>query len=216
MNFGGYVTLSFYTSSSVWAWRLYICFARFLSFWSLRSVLCHLFVVIFNLWIPCLVHPSEVLYSSLILMIPASFYSWKGISLIANFFIWFARSYFRYEYRVEMVHQSTTRSTNKNIVREFASDFEIGECWGYNRFFRLDLLASEGYLKSDNSLVLRSTIFHLSASFHHYFYFIYLSIKLDYEFPSSCTYLFWHFFFLISKCIMEKMVLLNCILFIFF
>lgn len=26
------------------------------------------------------------------------------------------------------------------------SDFEVGECWGYNRFFRLDLLASEGYL----------------------------------------------------------------------
>jgi hypothetical protein len=32
------------------------------------------------------------------------------------------------------------------IQREFVSDFEIGECWGYNRFFRLDLLADEGYL----------------------------------------------------------------------
>jgi len=58
----------------------------------------------------------------------------------------------KYEYRVEMVHQGG--DTNKNIVREFASDFEVGECWGYNRFFRLDLLSSEGYLSSD-SLVLK-------------------------------------------------------------
>lgn len=29
----------------------------------------------------------------------------------------------------------------KNIRYFFAaSDFEVGECWGYNRFFRLDLL----------------------------------------------------------------------------
>ena len=40
---------------------------------------------------------------------------------------------FRYEYRVEMVHQ-LSRDPSKNIVREFASDFEVGECWGYNRF----------------------------------------------------------------------------------
>ncbi len=25
------------------------------------------------------------------------------------------------------------RDSTKNIVREFASDFEVGECWGYNR-----------------------------------------------------------------------------------
>ncbi|XP_069134744.1 E3 ubiquitin-protein ligase TRIM37-like [Argopecten irradians] len=52
-----------------------------------------------------------------------------------------------------MVHQ-VSRDSSKNIVREFASDFEVGECWGYNRFFRLDLLASEGYLESD-TLILR-------------------------------------------------------------
>lgn len=61
----------------------------------------------------------------------------------------------KYEYRVEMIHQSS-RDTTKNIVREFASDFEVGECWGYNRFFRLDLLASEGYLNvALDTLVLR-------------------------------------------------------------
>ncbi|XP_064620153.1 E3 ubiquitin-protein ligase TRIM37-like isoform X2 [Lineus longissimus] len=61
----------------------------------------------------------------------------------------------KYEYRVEMVHQAS-RDSSKNIVREFASDFEVGECWGYNRFFRLDLLASEGYLNAEtDTLTLR-------------------------------------------------------------
>ena len=54
----------------------------------------------------------------------------------------------KYEYRVEMLHQQS-KDLSKSIVREFASDFEVGECWGYNRFFRLDLLASEGYLVRD-------------------------------------------------------------------
>ncbi|XP_031427447.1 E3 ubiquitin-protein ligase TRIM37 isoform X2 [Clupea harengus] len=61
----------------------------------------------------------------------------------------------KYEYRVEMVHQGSS-DPSKNIIREFASDFEVGECWGYNRFFRLDLLATEGYLDRQNdTLVLR-------------------------------------------------------------
>lgn len=61
----------------------------------------------------------------------------------------------RYEYQVEMIHQGSS-DASKKIVREFASDFEIGECWGYNRFFRLDLLASEGYLNVEHdTLILR-------------------------------------------------------------
>lgn len=57
-----------------------------------------------------------------------------------------------------MIHQGS-RDTSKNIVREFASDFEIGECWGYNRFFRLDLLATEGYLNTElDTLILRYII----------------------------------------------------------
>ncbi|ESO86713.1 hypothetical protein LOTGIDRAFT_128738, partial [Lottia gigantea] len=59
----------------------------------------------------------------------------------------------KYEYRVEMVHQAS-RDTSKNIVREFASDFEVGECWGYNRFFRLDLLVNEGYLDPTNDTLV--------------------------------------------------------------
>ncbi len=61
----------------------------------------------------------------------------------------------KYEYRVEMIHQQS-KDLSKSIVREFASDFEVGECWGYNRFFRLDLLASEGYLDTEtDTLILR-------------------------------------------------------------
>jgi len=58
----------------------------------------------------------------------------------------------RYEYRIEMIHL-TGREPSKNMVREFASDFEIGECWGYNRFFRLDLLESEGFWNPDTDVV---------------------------------------------------------------
>lgn len=61
----------------------------------------------------------------------------------------------KYEYRVEMIHQQS-KDASRSVVREFASDFEVGECWGYNRFFRLDTLASEGYLDTDqDTLVLR-------------------------------------------------------------
>lgn len=34
----------------------------------------------------------------------------------------------KYEYRVQMIHQSSS----KVIQREFVSDFEVGESWGYN------------------------------------------------------------------------------------
>jgi len=41
-------------------------------------------------------------------------------------------------------------------VREFASEFEVGECWGYNRFYRIDLLDREGYLnQEDDSITLK-------------------------------------------------------------
>ena len=50
----------------------------------------------------------------------------------------------KYEYRVEMInHRDPSRM---KVFREFSSDFEVGECWGYNRFYRIDLLEREGYL----------------------------------------------------------------------
>ena len=59
----------------------------------------------------------------------------------------------KYEYRVEMIHQMS-KDPSKNIVREFASDFEVGECWGYNRFYLLDALISEGFLDADNDILI--------------------------------------------------------------
>ncbi|CAF0782676.1 unnamed protein product [Adineta steineri] len=59
----------------------------------------------------------------------------------------------KYEYRVEMIHQ-LSKDPSKNIVREFASDFEVGECWGYNRFFLLDALISEGFLDTDSDILI--------------------------------------------------------------
>ena len=48
------------------------------------------------------------------------------------------------------------RIPSAQVVREFASDFEVGECWGYNRFYRIDLLEREGYLNStDDSITLK-------------------------------------------------------------
>ncbi|CAD8181400.1 unnamed protein product [Paramecium pentaurelia] len=54
----------------------------------------------------------------------------------------------RYEYKIEMINQKNGLS----VIREFASDFEGGECWGYNRFFRIDLLQKDGYLVNDKLL----------------------------------------------------------------
>lgn len=65
---------------------------------------------------------------------------------------------FRYEYRIEMINQQNSNDSSKDILREFTSDFEIGECWGYNRFFRLDLLKNEGFLLRD-SLILKSVFY---------------------------------------------------------
>lgn len=61
--------------------------------------------------------------------------------------------FFRYEYRIEMINQLNINDPSKNVVRIFTSDFEIGECWGYNRYFRLDLLHNEGFLQRDSLLL---------------------------------------------------------------
>ncbi|EDV23555.1 uncharacterized protein TRIADDRAFT_58319 [Trichoplax adhaerens] len=54
------------------------------------------------------------------------------------------------------------KSTKKiNFPSQLASDFDVGESWGYNRFFRLDLLSREGYLVND-SIQLRFSVRHPS------------------------------------------------------
>lgn len=58
----------------------------------------------------------------------------------------------KYEYRVEMLNK---RNPNQIVMREFASDFETGECWGYNRFFKIELLDRDGFIVSDDDEVRR-------------------------------------------------------------
>lgn len=42
--------------------------------------------------------------------------------------------------------------TNDCVIREFASDFETGECWGYNRFFKIEFLEKDGYTGDNDSV----------------------------------------------------------------
>ena len=58
----------------------------------------------------------------------------------------------KYEYRVEMLN---FKDREVQVVREFSSDFEVGECWGYNRFYRIDLLEREGFLSDDDVISLK-------------------------------------------------------------
>eukprot|EP01017_Pseudomicrothorax_dubius_P013644 TRINITY_DN1608_c0_g1_i16.p1 TRINITY_DN1608_c0_g1~~TRINITY_DN1608_c0_g1_i16.p1 ORF type:complete len:523 (-),score=83.52 TRINITY_DN1608_c0_g1_i16:1073-2641(-) len=57
----------------------------------------------------------------------------------------------KYEYRVELINQ---KNSNVLVMREFASEFESGECWGYNRFFKIDLLEKEGYLIPEEDMIV--------------------------------------------------------------
>jgi tripartite motif-containing protein 37 len=56
----------------------------------------------------------------------------------------------KFEYRLEMINQ---RNPTSMIIREFVSDFEPGECWGYNRFYKIDLLDREGYVTPEDDTV---------------------------------------------------------------
>ena len=58
----------------------------------------------------------------------------------------------KYDYKVEMINFN---DPNRTVQREFSSDFEQGECWGYNRFYRIDLLKDEGYLDEQDSLHMK-------------------------------------------------------------
>jgi tripartite motif-containing protein 37 len=57
----------------------------------------------------------------------------------------------KYDYRIELVNQKFPHVV---VTREFASDFEVGECWGYNRFFRIDNLVKDGYLLTDDDVIV--------------------------------------------------------------
>eukprot|EP00698_Gefionella_okellyi_P022765 TRINITY_DN7592_c0_g1_i1.p1 TRINITY_DN7592_c0_g1~~TRINITY_DN7592_c0_g1_i1.p1 ORF type:complete len:469 (-),score=108.28 TRINITY_DN7592_c0_g1_i1:51-1457(-) len=55
----------------------------------------------------------------------------------------------KYQYMVSLLHAT---DPTREVKREYTSEFEVGECWGYNRFLRLDNLLKDGYLAEDDSL----------------------------------------------------------------
>ena len=69
----------------------------------------------------------------------------------------------QYEYRIEMLRAGIPDGAQQNMVREYASNFEAGECWGYNRFFKCDDLADEGFLENDSLTLL----FHVRAQTYY-------------------------------------------------
>eukprot|EP00906_Rhabdomonas_costata_P023356 RCo033616 len=57
----------------------------------------------------------------------------------------------RYQYRIQMVNHL---SPQRIVQREFISEFQAGECWGYNRFYQLDALQREGFVNQEDRLQL--------------------------------------------------------------
>jgi len=59
----------------------------------------------------------------------------------------------KYEYWIDMIHPW---DWDLIVSWEYSSDFEMGECWGYNRFYWIDALIEEGFLfEEDTSLHLK-------------------------------------------------------------
>jgi tripartite motif-containing protein 37 len=48
----------------------------------------------------------------------------------------------KYFYKIELINFEG----NINYSREFSSEFKNGECWGYNRFYKLDQLEKDGFI----------------------------------------------------------------------
>jgi tripartite motif-containing protein 37 len=49
----------------------------------------------------------------------------------------------KYEYKIKM--QNWLHKENY-LVREFTSEFNTEECWGYNRFYKLENLEKDGFI----------------------------------------------------------------------
>ena len=57
-----------------------------------------------------------------------------------------------YDYKIEMINHNDPQN---NVSREYTSEFEVGECWGYNRFYRIESIVSSD-LEDSNSLYLNN------------------------------------------------------------
>jgi hypothetical protein len=60
----------------------------------------------------------------------------------------------KYYYKIELCMPDKP-SNHANYTREFTSDFQNGECWGYNRFYRIDALERENFIDKNGSVHIK-------------------------------------------------------------
>lgn len=60
----------------------------------------------------------------------------------------------KYEYKIELVNQ---KSAKDSVIREYSSNFDIGECWGYNQFIPIEELKEE-FLTEDGHLLFKVSV----------------------------------------------------------
>lgn len=64
----------------------------------------------------------------------------------------------KYDYKIEM---ENCVDHDLNVSREYTSEFEVGECWGYNRFFNSNSIQEENFIDREDRLRLK---FYVRAS----------------------------------------------------
>ncbi|KAJ3134545.1 Tripartite motif containing 37 [Physocladia obscura] len=68
----------------------------------------------------------------------------------------------KYQYKLELVKKSPSSSQQISSIksaREFTSVFSSGECWGYTKFYPLEMLESNGFIDSvDGSLEIKFSV----------------------------------------------------------
>eukprot|EP00871_Galdieria_phlegrea_P004135 jgi/Galph1/4722/GphlegSOOS_G3400.1 len=52
----------------------------------------------------------------------------------------------KYEYKIQLVSSNGSIDSSTSISRVYTSMFEEGECWGYNRFCKIDTILQGGFL----------------------------------------------------------------------
>jgi len=55
----------------------------------------------------------------------------------------------KYDYKIQMVNVC---DGSQSLLREFTSEFNTEECWGYNRFYKLENLIKDGFLNEGNKV----------------------------------------------------------------
>ena len=46
----------------------------------------------------------------------------------------------KYEYKIELLNNKNNKDS---VIREYSSNFDIGECWGYNQFIPIEELSND-------------------------------------------------------------------------